>query len=148
MIGKINKAPLHSEDGIIVLLGPGRWGTTTPSLCVPVSFNDINKVSALCEIVAMHEHLTPDASLGTHFLNELVEMDILYLALFPGQKNNYFDQTFFDSAPNKLCDLVPNAERWQPVVRVIDTCDVMEVSKSIVLSASALEQEVICYRSL
>ena len=30
-------------------------------------------VSILCEIVAMHENLIPDVSLGTHFLNELVD---------------------------------------------------------------------------
>jgi hypothetical protein len=147
LIGKINRAPMHNEDGIIVLLGPGRWGTTTPSLGVPVSFNDINRISALCEIVVMHEHLTPDASLGTHFLNELVEMDILYLALYPDQKQNYFDQNFFENAPNRLCELVPNSEKWQDVVRVIDTDDVTTNGKSIMLTANALEQEVICYSS-
>ena len=28
----------------------------------------------------MHEGLIPDVSLGTHFFNDLVEMDMLYLA--------------------------------------------------------------------
>ena len=71
--------------GTIMLLGPGRWGTSSPSLGIPVSFVDINRVSVLCEIVAMREDLVPDVSLGTHFLSELVEMDMLYLALFPKQ---------------------------------------------------------------
>ena len=46
----------------------------------------------LCEIVAMREDLVPDVSLGTHFFNDLVEMDMLYLALFPGRKDNSWNR--------------------------------------------------------
>ena len=59
-----------------------RWACPSPS---PRS----TRVSVLCEIVAMREDLVPDVSLGTHFFNDLVEMDILYLALFPGRRNNH-----------------------------------------------------------
>ena len=51
-----------------LLLGPGRWGTSMPSLGVPVSFAEINTVSVLCESSLMHAGLVPDVSLGTHFL--------------------------------------------------------------------------------
>ena len=74
-----------------MLIGPGRWGTTTPSLGVPVSFAEIDTVSVLCEIVAMRDDLVPDVSLGTHFFNDLVEMDILYLALFPGRQGQLLE---------------------------------------------------------
>jgi hypothetical protein len=144
LIGRINRASLEDETSEIMLLGPGRWGTSTPSLGVPVSFADINRVSVLCEIVAMREDLIPDVSLGTHFLNDLVEMDILYLALFPGQGNNYIDIQFFEASPNRLADLVPRTESWQDIVRVID---VAELGESIMLDANALEQKVICYPS-
>jgi len=83
LIGRVMHAEEPRRPERVMLLGPGRWGTTTPSLGVPVSFAEINTISALCEIVAMREDLVPDVSLGTHFFNELVEMDILYLALFP-----------------------------------------------------------------
>ncbi len=104
----------------VMLIGPGRWGTTTPSLGVPVSFAEIDTVSVLCEIVAMREDLIPDVSLGTHFFNDLVECDMLYLALFPGKKGNGWNREFFESAPNRLSDLMPDAARWEHVVRVID----------------------------
>jgi len=100
-------------EAIIMVLGPGRWGTSSPSLGIPVSFTDINRVSILCEIVAMHENLVPDVSLGTHFLNELVEMNMLYLALFPDRGNNYWSKDFFENSPSKLLDLLPAAEKWK-----------------------------------
>ena len=146
LIGAINKVGVRGETGAVVLLGPGRWGTSTPSLGIPVSFTDINRVSVLCEIVTMHEHLIPDASLGTHFLNELVEMDILYLALFPGQGKNYLDTRVFEEANNRLPELLPPEERWQYVVRVIDAADLVTPGESIMLAADALKQEVVCYR--
>ena len=99
LLGAINHA---GGEGIktVMMLGPGRWGTTSPHLGIPVSFSDINHVSVLCEIVAMHENLVPDVSLGTHFLNEIVERNILYLALFPQQGDNFLSQEFFEDSPS------------------------------------------------
>lgn len=147
LIGKVNRAGTENENGVVVLVGPGRWGTSTPSLGVPVSFGDINRVSVLCEIVTMHEYLTPDASLGTHFLNELVEMDMLYIALFPDEGRSYLDTQFFEQTPSRLLDLVPEAEKWQHVVRVIDSAQVCGDGETIMLSANALEQVAIFYRT-
>jgi hypothetical protein len=36
----------------------------------------------------MREDLIPDVSLGTHFFNDLVAMDILDPALFPGREGH------------------------------------------------------------
>jgi hypothetical protein len=125
-------------------MGPGRWGTSSPSLGVPVSFSDINRVSILCEIVAMHDNLVPDVSLGTHFLNELVEMDMLYLALFPDKGGNRMNMDLFEHHESRLQDLVPGAERWNEVVRVIDAAD-MAPGAEVKIAADAQAQNVICY---
>ena len=111
LIGRVMHAEEPSPPKTIMLIGPGRWGTTTPSLGVPVSFAEIDRVSALCEIVAMREDLVPDVSLGTHFFNELVELDILYLALFPGRPGNGWNTAILEKAPNRLLELVPEADR-------------------------------------
>jgi hypothetical protein len=140
VIGQVNRTSPPSQEAATMLLGPGRWGTTTPSLGVPVTFADINRVAALCEIVAMREDLVPDVSLGTHFLNELVEMDILYMALFPSRQDNYLSREFFESAPNRLAELVPEQARWATVVRVID------LAQPVTLHANTLQQRVLMYR--
>jgi hypothetical protein len=117
LIGRINQA---SAERILIVLGPGRWGTRDPWLGLPVSFNEINRVAALCEIVAMNENLVPDVSLGTHFLNELIEADMLYFALFPGRPGNVIDEAFLLGQPNRLAEILPGQESHAAAVRVID----------------------------
>ena len=144
LIGRIMNADGRGASRNVMLIGPGRWGTATPSLGVPVSFNQINRISFLCEIVAMHSGLVPDVSLGTHFFNELVETDILYLALFPNQKDNLLSTRFFDESPNKLPQLLPEEAKWERVVRVIDPHE-LEEGIRLKINANALKQKVVCY---
>ncbi len=114
----------HDEAaGGLLLIGPGRWGTSSPSLGIPVSFAEINHASAICEIVAMHERLIPDVSLGTHFFNDLVEYDTLYVAYFPQKTGNHIDTTWFEQAPNHLTECEPEAADFADVIRVIDCPD-------------------------
>jgi pyruvate,water dikinase len=145
LVGKINHSlGLHGPYKLM-LLGPGRWGTSTPSLGIPVTFHQINKASVLCEIVTMREGLVPDVSLGTHFLNELVEMDMLYLALFPEQGDNNLNDTFFHGARNALLEVVPNAEKWEQMVKVVRVADLEPAGTRAVLHADAQAQEVLCF---
>ena len=144
LIGKITH--LHSSDKQmrVMLLGPGRWGTTTPSLGVPINFADIHNVSVLCEIVTMREGLVPDVSLGTHLFSEMVEMDILYLALFPSQEGNELKEEFFLNAPNRLAELLPDQAKWADAVHVIDASQI-DGGRAVKLNANTLEQRVVCY---
>ena len=144
LIGQINQAAEPFVPGCIMLLGPGRWGSNDPFLGVPVAFADISRTSVLCEIVAMHENLVPDVSLGTHFLNELVETDMLYLALFPQRGNNYLRTEWFENSPNRLVQLVPKAGKWADVVKVIEPSS-LAGEGSTFLVADAFKQKVLCY---
>jgi hypothetical protein len=143
LLGAVNKRSIGNSQ-TIMMLGPGRWGTTSPQLGLPVTFNNINRVSILCEIVAMHENLVPDVSLGTHFLNEIVERNILYLALFPEQGHNYLNLGFFEESPSVLLDLVPEAGELAGVVRVIDGAEAAG-GASVTFVADAVRQKVVCY---
>ena len=68
----------------------------------------------------MRDDLVPDVSLGTHFFNELVEMDMLYLALFPDREENFVDHTRLASWPNRLAELIPEEAGMADVVSVVD----------------------------
>lgn len=144
LIGDINRAENKDAPRRIMVIGPGRWGTSSPSLGIPVSFSEINKVSIVCEVVTMHDNLVPDVSLGTHFLNELVEMEMLYLALFPDKGGNFLNKAFFEQAPNRLLEIVPSAEKWKETVFVIDATDVSDKG-GIRIIADALNQNVSCH---
>jgi len=143
-IGELVRLGAMRNSGLMMLLGPGRWATTSPDLGVPVSFAEISRVGVICEIVAMRKDLVPDASLGTHFFNELVEMDILYLAFFPEREGSVISRAFFEEAPNKLPDLLPSAAQWANAIRVIDPADYAK-GKTLRLNANALNQKVVCY---
>jgi pyruvate,water dikinase len=130
------------DKKVIVLIGPGRWGTTTPALGVPVSFSDISHVSVLCELAKMHEGLIPDVSLGTHFFNDLVEANILYLAIYPENKDTLLNEDFLEKTANQLPKVLPHAASWSEVLRVIEFQD---TPSQAFLNADAVGQGAICY---
>ncbi len=144
LIGQLAHVDGERKPTTLMLVGPGRWGTTTPSLGIPVTFAEINTVSILCEVVAMREDLIPDVSLGTHFFNEIVEMNMLYLALFPGREGNLLNDELLRAAPNRLTRLIPDAARHEATVRVIDLGDLGDGSP-LKLNANAIKQRVVCY---
>ncbi|MEC7815718.1 MAG: PEP/pyruvate-binding domain-containing protein [Pseudomonadota bacterium] len=75
---------MRASDQPTLLIGPGRWGTSSPELGVPVRFSDIAGVAALVEVAEPAGDMVPDLSYGSHFFQDLVETGIAYAALFPG----------------------------------------------------------------
>ena len=66
----------------ILLMAPGRIGTSSPELGIPVKFSGI---SHFCAIVEMDEEgslYAPELSYGSHMFQDLVEAEIFYTALF------------------------------------------------------------------
>lgn len=110
----------HDPGRNLVLVGPGRWGTSSPSLGVPVSAGRIARACAVCEVVAMHGGLVPDVSLGTHFFNDLVEHDLLYLACFPDKPGNHLDEDWLLAAPSLTADKLGSRHAQADVVRWLD----------------------------
>lgn len=145
LMGKINQVQTDTSAKTL-LMGPGRWGTSSPSLGIPVNFAEIDKVDIICEMAEMHEGLIPDISLGTHFFNNLVELDMLYFAIHPQKEGNYIDRNFFRETPNTLTKLVPDAERWMDIVKVIDV-DESVPERSVIVNFNTLTQKGYCYLS-
>ncbi|MCL4488962.1 MAG: PEP/pyruvate-binding domain-containing protein [Chloroflexi bacterium] len=143
LIGRLTRLG-EQPEGALLLIGPGRWGTAEPALGVPVSFAEISRVNALCEIIEMREGLVPDVSLGTHFFNDLVEMQVLYLALIPGKDGNSVNADFFARASNQLPRLIPEAASWAKAVCVIDPAGIPG-GRVLRLYADALRQSAACY---
>ena len=86
----------------------------------------------------MNDNLIPDVSLGTHFLNELIEADMLYFALFPAKPGNHINEKGILSFPNRLGELLPSALKYADVVRVVDFD-----ANAVTLFADAEKQQVI-----
>ncbi|HNY73660.1 MAG TPA: PEP/pyruvate-binding domain-containing protein, partial [Syntrophales bacterium] len=92
LVGRLNKLIEDRENTPTALFGPGRWGTTTPAMGVPVTFSEINNIAAIAEIAYQDGSLIPDLSFGTHFFQDLVEMDIFYMAIYPDKKGVLFNR--------------------------------------------------------
>ncbi|MCH8531011.1 MAG: PEP/pyruvate-binding domain-containing protein [Saccharospirillum sp.] len=86
LIGDWNRQ--FKEDDIIMLIGPGRWGSSSPELGVPVGFADIHRVKILVEVADLGRGLIPDLSYGSHFFMDLVENQTGYVALFPHNRDS------------------------------------------------------------
>jgi len=140
LVGKLNKMAANRMEMPILLLGPGRWGTTTPSLGVPVSFSEINNITVIGEISHVSGSLMPELSFGTHFFQDLVETNIFYVALFPEKSNVIFNKDVLDRFKNVLEELMPDSGKYKEVVRVYDIDD-----KMLHIAADVVSQKVICF---
>ncbi|QEE16177.2 PEP/pyruvate-binding domain-containing protein [Promethearchaeum syntrophicum] len=140
LVGQINHHDSSTKKNIL-LIGPGRWGTSSPSLGIPTTFAEINNVNIIGEIAEMHEGLVPDISLGSHFFNNLVELDMVYFALNPDKEEDYLDREFFQKSPNQLKHLVPNSDQMEEVIKVID----FQHEDELLINLNSLSQQAICY---
>jgi len=140
LIGRLNRQIANRQTTPTVLLGPGRWGTTTPSLGVPVRFAEINKITALVEIAYEGGNLMPELSFGTHFFQDLVESDIFYVALFPQKEGVVFNKNKLLELPNLLSSFVPEEHKYEDVVKVYEAdCDRLKIMCDVV------SQKTICF---
>lgn len=115
-IGFLNKL-LKDED--FMLMGPGRWGTTTPSIGVPVTFTEVCNASVLCEFTYAAGHFLPELSYGSHFFQDLVESGIFYAALFDGHPGTVLNEQRLTCRPNVLATLNPRAVSLGDVLHVV-----------------------------
>ena len=102
-----------------ILVGPGRWGTTTPSLGVPVSFAEISHYIAMCEVAYRSHGLRPELSYGSHFFQDLVESGIFYAAIYPDTAGCEYHEDLFDACPNRYTELTGD-EKLKDVIFVYD----------------------------
>ncbi|MFD1102351.1 hypothetical protein ACFQ23_09525, partial [Schaalia naturae] len=137
-VGAVTRALRESPvPASALLLGPGRWGTTTPSLGVPAHFAEIATVAALGELAGGAEDFRPELSWGSHFFQDLVEAGIFYLAIDPEVPGTAFRPSRVLDRPNLLAGLVPDAAPLADVLHVAAT-DGME------LRADVVSQRVLC----
>jgi hypothetical protein len=139
-VGELNRQIGGKDKKSVMLLGPGRWGTTTPSLGVTVSFAEINHITVLGEIAFISENASPEISFGTHFFQDLVETGIFYVAIFPDEPGVSMDKKFFKELPKTLKKLAPEYKKYEDVIRVFDV-----KKNGLKIAADILSQKVVCY---
>jgi len=117
-IGILNRA---LEGRSVMLMGPGRWGTTTPSLGVPVRFAELANMAIICEVASMAEGFMPELSYGSHFFQDLVESGIFYVAIFDGNKDVEYHPERLLREENVLATVSPQSAEFADVIHVAAT---------------------------
>lgn len=123
------------KDKNTMLMGPGRWGTSTPSLGVPVHFTELNNMSVMCEIAYSDKDVVPELSYGSHFFQDLVETGIFYVALFDNKDNVVFNEDSLKKLKNIASEFSNSINI--DVVKVYST-------KGLEIYSDIKEQIVIC----
>ena len=107
----------------MMLIAPGRIGTSSPELGVPTVFADISEFEVICELEEKTIGYNPELSYGSHFFQDLVEADILYAAVFSGESTRIWRPAMIGCFPDITAEFL-EADGENPVeniVRVLNT---------------------------
>jgi hypothetical protein len=143
VVGRINQHEATGE-GKLILMGPGRWGSSNIDLGVNASYADIDNAAILVEIAQEEAGHVPEVSYGTHFFQDLVEAQITYLPVFPMDPGTAFNHDFFHNSENVIEELLPGDGLYKDIVKVIDVPRASGGFFAQVV-ADAQKQEAICY---
>ena len=107
---RINSS-MRAEGRQYVLIGYGRWGSSIPTLGVPVAWSDISEAKAIVECSLPDFRVDP--SQGTHFFQNLTSLGAGYLNVDPYSREG-------DSLDLSALDALPALEetKWLRHVRV------------------------------
>lgn len=95
-VGKINER-LSAAGEPYILVGPGRWGTSDPSLGIPVRWAQIAGARVIAECALPGFRIEP--SQGTHFFQNLTSFGTGYFTIDSRAGNGMIDTDFIDALP-------------------------------------------------
>ena len=121
LIGKINWH-FRDDNKHMMLIVPGRVGTTSPELGVPTSFSDISAYEIICETEESKAGYNPELSYGSHIFQDLVEAEILYTAVFHNEKTIHFHPEKLESSKDVVSQFTDNSSLTD-IVHVYDVSD-------------------------
>jgi len=127
-IGLINR---EMKGKNAMLVGPGRWGSTTPSLGIPVHFTELCYMKVLCEYSSKKDGFMPELSYGSHFFQDIVESEIFYVAIFDGYQDVIFNPERILQKENLLASFLPESGQFKDVIHIANTGG-MEIYSDIV----------------
>ena len=91
-------ARMRTEGRQYILIGYGRWGSSIPTLGVPVVWSDISETKVLVECSLPDFRVDP--SQGTHFFQNLTSFNAGYINIDPySRQGDSLDLSILDSLP-------------------------------------------------
>ena len=122
VIGLINQY-FNKQSKQLLLLTPGRCGTSSPELGVPVKYADVSCFSAICEVAYSKAGYNPSLSYGSHMFQELVEADIYYGAINENSKTKIYRPEYLNAFRDVFPKLWPDKAEFEGLIRVFDVSE-------------------------
>ena len=97
----------------------------------------------LVELAREEAGHAPEISYGTHFFQDLVEQQTIYLPIFPNDASSGFNSAFFEHSPNVLAKLLPDYAAFAPLIKVIDVLAARGCSAHVAAVPEA--HQAVCY---
>ncbi len=129
-VGKMNEYYGKQKKNIMLLV-PGRIGTSSPELGVPVTFGDIRNFSVICEVSESRAGYMPELSYGSHMFQDLVESEILYGAVWEKETTVCFRPDMLEGLPDRFMEICPELSGLQGIVQVKEVKDFWYVLDSV-----------------
>ena len=107
----------------VLLMVPGRIGTSSPELGIPVKFAGISQFCAIVEMDDDQSGYSPELSFGSHMFQDLVEAEIFYTALFRTGKESARKREKILSGIGKLCELPDQYKHLSDMVHLYQVED-------------------------
>lgn len=108
------------EGKNILFMTPGRVGTSSPELGVPVSFAQISGFRGICEVSDSRAGYMPELSYGSHMFQDLVEAGIFYCALWGDDRTAAWQESLFDGLPDLFPEICPESAELFSMIRVTE----------------------------
>ena len=118
-IGQINWH-FKQTGAHLILMVPGRVGTSSPELGVPTTFSDIDGFDAVFEIADSRAGYSPELSYGSHIFQDLVEAKILYTAVFENERTKKFKPEKIKALPEITSQIIQDTAHIAGILGVYD----------------------------
>lgn len=117
---------LRGQGKHLILMVPGRIGTSSPELGVPTAFSDISEFDLICEIAYSSAGYNPELSFGSHFFQDLVESGIGYTAVFESGSTVKFDPERVGTLKDIKGDFLGDRAERDPAFDAVRVCDLRD----------------------
>jgi len=139
VVGHLNRL-LHGKR--FILIGPGRWGSNKIELGVPTTYSEICNTAMLIEVA--HGRYAPEVSFGTHFFQDLIEDNILYVPVFPGEAGVIFNNKLLKKH-NSFAELIvsPHERHFKKMIFVTNVPAVFREKRACAILNGNTEEGII-----
>ena len=121
-VGMINRHYANTGKNLL-LMAPGRVGTSSPELGVPTRFADISCFAEICEVSDSRTSFMPELSYGSHMFQDMVEAEMTYSAIWNDGRTLRYTPDLLKDEPDIFTEICPDLAELKGLITVREPRD-------------------------